>query len=306
MTQLPNLLRPRVEVPMSTSTIHSRALYNPNTVRGTFPKPNRPAAQNPTAEYKTLTRGEHISAESRVDDILKGAPLTSIPLENVNQVIITLKERKRQATLAGNYHLSQQIVDLIQKINSIVIQRKHAQMKSQEIKALEIQLQQAENSLKKTIEQWNQKVTDFNRTQSSSARRLERTQLTRLQDNDSRPIDELPSSYLKPSPALLDLRERERHLVLTKRYDEATALHKEGNKMEKIEELEKKRIFLQTQKRQRQQLLAAQDRDVAGFKERWMRSADKLNQTMDAEVAQQQKIVDNIRKKLEDAKKEAL
>lgn len=304
MTQFPNLLRPRVEVPMSTSTIHSRALYNPHTVRGTFPKPNRPAPQNPAMEYKTLTRGEHISADSRVDDILKGAPLTSIPLENVNSVIVTLKERKRQATLAGDYHLSQQIEDMIGKINSLVIQRKKQIMKAQEIKALEISLQQAENSLKKTIELWNQKVTDFNRIQSNSARRLERFQLTRLNDNDARPIDQLPSCYLKPSPALLDLRERERHLVLTKRYDEATVLHKEGNRMEKEEELEKKRIFLRTQQRQRQQLLQNQGKDIAGFKERWTRSADKLSFTMDNEVAQQRKIVENIRKKLEDAKRE--
>ena len=167
-------------------------------------------------------------------------------------------------------------------------------------------MQQAENQLKRTIEACNQKANDFNKTQSMSARRIERSQFGRLNDNDSIPTDVLPSKYLKQSAKLLDLRERERHLVLTKRYDEATQLHKEGDRMEKEEELEKKREFLRTSQRQRQQLLKAQERDRQGFQERWTRSAEKLQNQMQKEIEQQKRVVENIRTKLIDARNETV
>ena len=306
MTNLPSLSRARVDIPMSTMTVRTRQINNPAHVSGKFPQPNRPAAMQPSTEFKGLSRQEHIAAESWADNLIKGAPITSVPLENINAVIITLKERKRQSILKGDYPLSQEIENMIGRLQSIIIQRKHAIIKAQEIKALEYSLQQAEGQLKRLIQQWNEKVAEFNRTQTSSAKRLEKTQFGRLNDNDSIPIDQLPSRYLKPSAKLLDLRERERHLVLTKRYDEATLLHKEGDRMEKAEELEKKREFLLTTQRQRQQLLVAQDKDLQGFNERWTRNADKLNNQMEKEVERQKRVVENIRKKLEDARNEPL
>jgi hypothetical protein len=287
-------------------TIRPRSINNPSLVAGVFPKPNRPAAMQSSTEYKQLTRQERIASEGWADNLIKGSPINAVPLENINTVIITLKERKRQAILKGNYTQSQEIENMIGRLGSIIIQRKHANIKAQEIKAIEYQLQQAENQLKKTIQAWNEKAAEFNKTQAISARRIERTQFARLNDNDSIPTDTLPSKYLKPSAKLLDLRERERHLVLTKRYDEATLLHKEGDRMEKEEELEKKREFLHTSQRQRQQLLMAQERDRQGFQERWSRSAEKLQKQMEKEIEQQRRVVENIRTKLNDAKNETV
>jgi len=306
MTQLPSLTKPHIEIPASTMTIRTRANNNPNLVSGVFPKPNRPAAMQPSTEFKTLTRQEHITADGWAENLLKGAPITSVPLELINSVIITLKEKKRQAILKGNYTQSQEIEDMNGRLGSIIIQRKHSIIKAQEIKALEYQLQQAENQLKKVIQAWNEKVNDFNKTQKTSAKRIERSQFGRLNDNDAIPTDVLPSKYLKPSAKLLDLRERERHLVLTKRYDEAIVLHKEGDKLEKAEELEKKREFLLTSQRQRQQLLKTQEKDREGFKERWTRSAEKLQNQMEKEIEQQRRVVENIRTKLNDARNETV
>lgn len=306
MTNLPSLSRARVDLPTSTMTIRTRQINNPNQVSGKFPQPNRPAALTPSTEFKGLSRQEHIAAEGWADNLIKGAAITSVPLENINAVIITLKERKRQQILKGNYPLSQEIENMIGRLQSIIIQRKHAIIKAQEVKALEYSLQQAEGQLKKLVQSWNERVDDFNKTQAASSRRLERSQFGRLNDNDSIPLDKLPSRYLKPSAQLLDLRERERHLVLTKRYDEATQLHKEGDKMQKAEEREKKREFLKTSQMQRQQLLVAQDKDLQGFNERWTRNAEKLNNQMEKEIERQKKVVENIRKKLEDARNETI
>lgn len=307
MTQLPNLSKTRVTIPTSTATIHARGIMSPRSIRGNFPKPNRPAPLVTNNDYKTLNRQERISADSRVSDILRGANLSVIPIEDIPRVIAALKEKKRVAVLDGDYSLAQMCENTVQKLNSIIISRKNQQIKNQEIRQLQMSLNQAENTLKNMILSWNNRVDEFNRTQTNSTRRLERMQFNSLSEVDERNAsNELPSKYRKPSAALLDLREKERHLVLTKRYDEATQLHKEAERLERQEVLEKKRQYVRTAQAERRQLVMMQQRDAEGFSDRWMRASEKLTNQMEKEIEQQRRVVENIRAKLVTAQNEVV
>lgn len=304
MSQLPILAKPRVEVPTSTATIVSRNTLSPETIRSNFPKVARPAPLTASTEYKALNKRDKVSSERKTDDILRGCSVEAVPAEEIPKVVVALKERKRQFILKGDYDTAQRIEDAIGKLNSIVIQRRYQAMKNAEIRRLELKLGAAEQSLKNTIRNWNGKVREFNKTQTGSSNRLERIQFAKVNEFDSLPNDVLPPAFRKASPMLLDMREREKHMVLTKRYEEAMQLHRQADKREKKEAEEQKRRFIQKQQRERAALIDTQSKDVGVFRDRWTRNAQELQRDMEKNVMNQQMNVEHIKQKIRDAQSE--
>ena len=301
---LPSLATTRIEIPRSTKTIKSRSLHSTRSVVANFPKPSIPAPSNPSREYQLLAPQEKHSAEQKVDSILKGANISSCPVESVPNVVIVFKELKRLATINVNYTLSKNIEDIIIRLNSLVIQKKYVALKNQEVKSIYIQLSKAENVLSSLISQWNSKIEEFNKTQSIYCKRLENNQLMRLEEYDGSQSNKLPPSFCKFSPTLLELRELEKRLVISKRYDEATRIHKEADLIQKKEEENQKKKFLEVNQINRKKLLESQQLEVDCFKERWVRQSEKFQKEMEKEISAQKKVVEHLKLKIKDTENE--
>jgi len=306
MTTLPALATTRIELPRSTMKLKSRGMFSTRSVTANFPKPSIPASINPSGEYSNLQRHERISAENKAEDLIRGGSTNSCPIESVASVVIVLKEKRRIALVNGDYNLSQSIEEIIGRLNSVVLQKKYSAIKAQEIKSLNIQLSKAEASLKNLVSQWNNKIENFNKTQAIAARKLEQQQFQRIDEFDQDQTSNLPPNFCKLSSNLLELRELERRLVITKRYDEATRIHKEANTIQTKEEEEQKKKFLKQGQVYRHKLLESQQQEIECFKERWMRQSEKLQKEMEKEIASHAKVVENIKSKIKDAENEII
>lgn len=306
---LPTITGTRIELPKPVPRAASRVLNISKTsrsLRAVMPRGANPAPLTASRDYTLIPRQDRTSLASKIDALLNGAPLNTVDLDKIPNLVVLLKERKRKAILTGDYHISQKCEDLVRYVTAMSLQRGFGKIKKAEVAQLNNQLKSAESKLASIKAKWEQKVLEFNESQSTAARKLESDQLKKVTEFDESVPADLPPEYCKPSSALLNLREQERQLVLSKRYDEATALKKESDRMEKTEAEVQKRRFLSVINKRKEKLLKRQEHDRDCFTIRWQRQEEKLNKEMETEIRTQEKVVQNLILKIKDAESEEI
>jgi hypothetical protein len=273
-------------------------------ISAVMPRGATPAPLTPSRDDIEIPQAERISLQNEVTELLHGGTYDSFESERGRLLIVFLKERKRSALLTGAYDTSQKCEDLIRYIAGISLQRQFTVIKTSELNGLSLQLHRAEAKLTATKNKWQLAVEEFNRAQSTSAKRLERAQLRKIREFDSAVPTSLPPEYCKLSPDLLNLREQERQLVLSKRYEEAKALKKESDRREKEEAAAQKRRFLELVNRRKQKILDVQRHEIECFTLRWKRREERLNHEMETEITTQEKVIQNIKLKIRDVESE--
>jgi hypothetical protein len=269
-----------------------------------MPRGAKPAPVVPSHDYTIIPQPERISLSSKIDDLLRGAPFTIVEYEEIQNVIVLLKERRRKAILMGEYDISQKAENLIRYVAGMTLQRKFSAFKVVEIKELNDALARAEAQAQAIREKWEAQIAAFNAGQSAAARRMERDQLRRLEEFNADISTTLPAEFCKLSSDLLNLREQERQLVLCHRYEEARKLQLEAQRRE-LEEAEVQKVaYLQLLNRRKEKILESQQAAIDCFQQRWSRIEDKLNKQMQAEVSTQEKFIENIKLKIRDAESE--
>jgi hypothetical protein len=308
-TLLPVVCGTRIEIPKPVPKKVARTINIPKTHRSisaVMPRGATPAPLSPSREYVEIPRADRISLQNEMTELLSGGAYESFEAERGRLLIVLLKERKRTALLRGEYDISQKCEDLIRYIAGISLQRQFTVIKTSELSDLSLQLQRAEAQLAAIKNKWQLKVEEFNHSQFVSAKRLERAQLRKIQDFNTAVPTALPPEYCKLSPDLLNLREQERQLVLSRRYEEAKALKRESDRREKEEAAVQKQRFLELVNRRKEKILLVQRHEIDCFTVRWKRREEKLNQEMEAEIATQEKIIQNIKLKVRDVESEEI
>jgi hypothetical protein len=262
-----------------------------------MPRGARPALAQ-SGDYSSLTPQQRVSYESQVDDILATGRYDNLEFDAIPGLLIVMKDRKRKAVQRGDYAGSQAAQNAIARLAGIQEQRRTGRVKSAKLSELEGQMQQAQAQLRAAIERWNKRIEAFNVEQARACAELERRQVDRLSDFDASISETLPPSYCKLTPQLLDMREQERQLVLTKRYDEATALKRTCDNMEREEAERQKTRYRAEIVAKRRQLIADQSQIIDCFKARWTRALEKLEAERDRDLAMQQKFVDTVKLKI--------
>ena len=300
MSALPFLTSTRIDVPRPACHTVSRSAssFNPSkskrALTASMPRGLKPASSTCNPEYSAIPYLQRVSIENKIDDIFRGIHIKTVEFNQIPLVIICLKERKRKAILKGEYQLSQTIEVLINRFVTVQLQKKEQEMKTAKLNDLNFQLEQAQDDMIRLTEKWNKQIEAFNQEQSEASAQFERKQIQKLEEFDANVPTTLPPNYCKLSSQLLDLREIERHLVLTKRYNEATAIKKQCDKMEKEETEAQKQKFMKIIQAKRQKLIEEQAKAVEVFTSKWTLQSDMLTQQRDDEIATQQKIIDNI------------
>lgn len=306
---LPVITGTRIELPKPVPRAASRVLNiskTSRTMRAVMPRGANPAPLTASRNYTLIPRQDKTNLAIQIDSLINGAPLSTVDLDKIPNLIVLIKERKRKAILAGEYHISQKCEDLVRYISALSLQRGFGKIKRAELAELNNQLKAAESKLVSIKAKWEQKVLEFNESQSTATRKLEADQLKKITEFDDAVPTELPAEYCKPSSALLNLREQERQLVLSKRYDEATELKKESDRMEKAEAEVQKRRFISLINKRKQKILEKQEHDRDCFTLRWQRQEEKLNKEMETEIATQEKVVQNLILKIKDVESEEI
>lgn len=309
--RLPTISVTRVEIPRAIPMKTPRRVKTVSktatqSITARMPRGAKPASLTPSMEFLSIPIQIRNRLEIKVDDLFRGVSFSTIEYETIPNLITIIKERKRHAVLDANYEASQKCENMIRYISSMSLQRKFNTIKNATVQDLRDQLRTAQSQLIQMERKWKQKVQDFNDQQSESTKRLERNHQMKLQEFDSQVPKELPPEYCKLSADLLNLREQERQLVFSKRYDEAIALRKEGDKREKQETQAQKQRFVRETQQRRQKLLQDQRNAIECFTMRWTKQSENLNKEMNKELNTQRKIIENIQLKINEAESENL
>jgi hypothetical protein len=306
---LPAISVTHIAIPKPAPRSVSRTLNVAKTRRAMtadMPRGAKPAPVVPSRDFTLISSQDRASLGYKMDNLLMGASFNLIEFDEIPNLVVLLKERRRKAILMGEYQISQKAEDLIKYIASMKLQRTFKTFKVVELKELNEQLTRAENQLEVIKAKWDRQVAAFNESQHAAARRLEQEQLRRLEEFDAEVPSDLPAGYCKLSGDLLNLREQERQLVLCRRYDEALKVRTEAEGRE-IEEGEvQKTRFLEMINGRKRKILDTQKSAVECFQVRWARIEDKLNKEMQAEIATQEKFIINMKLKIRDASSEEI
>ena len=109
----------------------------------------------------------------------------------------------------------------------------------------------------------------------------------------------LPSQYIKFSSALLNLRETEKFLVKSRRFEEAASIKAEADAKEEIEIQQLHKRFITKRMQQRQKLIECFSTKKRCIEEKNERIRNKIEQDHRSELAALKKSVDNQQKKLD-------
>lgn len=310
MSALPFLTSTRIDVPKPACRTVSRSVTSLNQNRSkrpltaSMPRGLKPAPSTCNPEYLAIPKLQRNSLENKIDDLFRGISMTTVEYELIPMMIICLKERKRKAILKGDYQLSQTLECMVNRFVSFQLQKKDREMKAAKLDDLNFQLEQAQLVFQNLTEKWNRLFEAFNQEQSEASAQFERKQIQKLEEFDANIPTALPANFCKLSSKLLDMREVERHLVLTKRYDEATSIKKQCDKMEREETEAQKQKFYKIVQAKRQKLIEEQAKAIEVFTAKWTVQSEVLNKQRNDELETQQKIIDNIMLKLKEAEPE--
>lgn len=309
MSALPFLAATKIERPKPAHGTVRRGLsqsLKPRCMTAIMPRGAKPAPITAAPELMMIPRAMRISCENKIDDLMRGVSFATVEYETISSLIICLKERKRKALHKGDYDLSQGAENMIIRLNGMRLQKRFQAIKVAKLSELTFLLQEAEEKLQAATERWNVEVEEFNEQQAKATEALERAQVEKLKQFDANVPTALPMNYCKLSGGLLDMREQERQLVLTKRYTEAKALKRLCDSKEKVETEQQMDKFMKVVHGRRQKLIVEQQHAVECFTLRWTRQSEKLIARRDNDLRTHQKIIENIMLKTKEAEAEEI
>jgi hypothetical protein len=218
----------------------------------------------------SLHEERHDGLHATIDELLDGRALDTVDGTILSQLIVGLKDRKQSSIMGGDYHQSQMLENLIQEVNTKYSETTYHSVQNSRLTNLRVQLLKAKEDLDAAEEFWRQAKEQHDTEYATSLAALEKQHTQQLEDFDTSFPEILPTNFRKLSPQLLQLREQERHLVLSKRYEDAIPYRERA-------ELETQRQkFMTAFQTQRQQLIDSQNGQRECFEKNWVRKLERF------------------------------
>jgi hypothetical protein len=228
-----------------------------------------------------------------IDDLLDGRDVATVDGGSLLRLVGAMKERKRLAIAEGDYRQSQQLENLIQAGNSRYFEITYHGVQNSRLTALKVQLMKANEDLQAAEEFWARAREEHDQEYASSLESLEADQDRQLTDFDSSFPEALPSKYLKWSPQLLQMREQEKHLVLSKRYDDAILVRERADALEQEELEQQRQKLIRAFQVQRQQLIDTHKVQRSCFETNWERKTDRFEAERDRDISVLKRTIGN-------------
>jgi hypothetical protein len=247
---------------------------------------------------RSLCDERHDDLHAIIDELVNGRLLDTVDKGTLGSLIPALKDRKQEALVGGDYRQSQRLEDLIQEANSKYVEATYHSMQNSRLTNLRVQLLKAKEDLDAAEEFWRQAKAQHDDEYTTSLKALEEQHRQQLEDFDHSFPEVLPANFRKLSPQLLQLREQERHLVLTKRYEDAIPFRQRADKLEQEELDAQRQKFTTAFQGQKQQLVDTQNSQMACFRKNWERKLERFEREKEHEMVVLHRTIANFEKKI--------
>jgi tetratricopeptide (TPR) repeat protein len=257
-------------------------------------------AESAFVTTRSLREERNDDLHATITELLDGRALDTLEGGILPQLIRVLKDRKQAALGCGDYAQSQALENLIQEANSRNLETTYQQMQNTRLTNLRVQLLKAKEDMDAAEEFWRQAKEQHEAEYAGNLEAMEEQHRSQLADFDSSFPETLPANFKKVSSTVLQLREQERHLVLSKRYEDAIQFRERADRLEERELKTQRDKFMVAFQAQRQQLVDSQNTQRSCFEKNWARKLERFEREKDHEMAVLGRTVANFEKKITD------
>lgn len=263
------------------------------------PRSEKSTPRSPNPETQTQTKEiTPAVVESVLGDIMDGFPLDVAETYLLPSLIQASRAHVDQELSIGNYKEAQRYEDVANTLLALSAEREIEMKKNEKREALVYQFTLAEDALNKENEILKQALQDHDEKSRAAEEALDAEEEMTLSEHDAVTAGDLPVEKLKFSPGLLNLRETEKFLVLSRRFEEAAGIKAEADQkeIEEVREIHKK--YLKQRKIQRNKLVENFNQRRQCLIEKNGRQRQKIEQDHKAELAALERAVENWRARI--------
>ncbi|KAK8844891.1 hypothetical protein M9Y10_021062 [Tritrichomonas musculus] len=287
----------------------------PPKVRSSFkrpadiPKPVNPTLlpitrPNPYLDYESLSRSDQIFFNKMADTFLDTDCVSTLKSENYFKLMCVLHERRRVYSLHHQSLLADKIDELMRRLSILFLERKLYNSKAEMVSAIQIQVDIEENQLKSLETSLQSNYANLLHDRQTAIDHVTMECEQRLTNYDRTIPEKLPPSYCKLSSELLNLRQVEKGLIGSRRYQEADKIHKEFLKKQKIELKQQRDKYYKSFELERKRIESRNKRAMSAIEVQWERKVSNFKEEMDKKIYSKKLAVENLKRNLISAESE--
>ncbi|OHT09548.1 hypothetical protein TRFO_21608 [Tritrichomonas foetus] len=199
-----------------------------------------PVRQTSYMDYESLSPKDKAVCARMIDEFRRTREISCPNSALYQKLLCFLREQRRIAASQGNFNKAGEIDNFMRELSQFYHENSLFKAKAEEVAVAENQYMTEQAHLMEVREKWSIEVEKQRQHRDCAIKRIDEFCDQQMNDYDTKIPDTLPASHSKLSPELLNIKDRERHMIGCRMYKEAAELHKEFEKRQK-EELQRRR-----------------------------------------------------------------
>jgi hypothetical protein len=260
--------------------------------------------QIPFADYEALSAAEIARIDRQIEEFKHSRTIECPTSKLYFKMMTVLRERRRLISIAGDLLAGGELDILIRQISDFFLESKLYVGKSANVNQIQYQYEHELAHLHEREDKWYSELDQITIRRDIDEARLGDLTRTTIKTYDGSIPGSLPTEFTRLSPDLLNLREKERHLIGSRRFVEADALHKEFIQRQEQELVRRRQEYFEHFENMRTQVERRNTRKITALKADWDRKVDHLKHLMNAELRPLREAVENLLRKWLNAKSE--
>jgi len=248
----------------------------------------------PFIDYQSLSPAEITKCDRQIEEFKRSRTITCPTSNSYFKIMCVLRERRRLLCLAHQILEAGEIDRLIREISDFFLENKLYVAKAEGVAIAEGQYASECGRLADVEAKWSHEHDRLSQRRNAAQARVADANEAAIQNYDSSMPGVLPPEFTRLSSDLLDLREKEKHMIGSRRFEEAAKLHKEFERRQKQELVKRREEYFAHFEQERLELERRNTRKSRAIETDYTRRMDHLAHTMNSELTPLRSGVANI------------
>jgi hypothetical protein len=255
-------------------------------------------------DYQSLTPADVSKCDRQIEEFKRTGAI-SCPTSNAYfKIMVVLRERRRLLSSAADLLEAGEVDNLIREISDFFLENKLYTGKSDKVDTHQAELDTEAQRHRELEGKWGDDRCAIHQRRDAAQQRVADATAGHLSAYDGAMPAALPPEWTRLSADLLDLREREKHLIGSRRFQEADALHKEFERRQKEELQRRREEYFQHFEKERAVLERRNERRRRSVADHWGNHVDHFTHEMNRELQPLRKGVGHLTSKVACSKAE--
>jgi hypothetical protein len=258
----------------------------------------------PYQDYQSLTPSDVTKCDRQIDEFKRTGSISCPTSNTYFRLMAVLRERRRLLSASADLQSAGEIDTLIRQLSDFFLENKLYSGKSAKVETHQEELDSESRRLRELQWKWNDDRQEIHGRRTAAQQRVADLANSQLSTHDGSIPNSLPPEFTRLSADLLDLREREKHLIGSRRFEEAAALHREFEQRQKLELQRRREEYFEHFEKERAAIERRNERRKLSVSDHWGNKVAHLVSEMDGELRPLRKGVGHLTAKVATSKAE--